>query len=95
VIGGIYKAVKSRRVVKLPAFDKEKRPSLRQEIRKQPHGKPETVDVTPPSGKARLAHLFQCFPLRAGITGTPDCPPGERAGVTGYSEVNSKARFGI
>ncbi len=51
VIEGIYKAVKSGRVVKLPAFDKRKRPSLRQEIRKRPHGKPETVDVTPPSGR--------------------------------------------
>jgi predicted dehydrogenase len=51
VIEGIYKAVKSGRVVKLPAFDKRRRPSLRQEIRKQPHGKPETVAVTPPSGK--------------------------------------------
>ena len=51
VIEGIYKAAKSRRVVTLPAFDKRKRPSLRQEIRKQPHDKPETVDVTPPSGK--------------------------------------------
>jgi glucose-fructose oxidoreductase len=51
VIEGIYKAAKSGRVVKLSAFDKTKRPSLRQEIRKQPHGKPETVDVIPPSGK--------------------------------------------
>ena len=51
VIEGIYKAVKLRRVVKLPAFDKKKRPSLRQEIRKQSHGKPETIDVTPPSGR--------------------------------------------
>jgi predicted dehydrogenase len=51
VIEGIYKAVESGRVVKLPEFDKRKRPSLRQEIRKRPHGKPETVDVTPPSGR--------------------------------------------
>jgi predicted dehydrogenase len=51
VVEGIYKAVKSGRVVKLLAFDKRKRPSLRQEIRKRPHGKPETVDVTPPSGE--------------------------------------------
>lgn len=51
VIEGIYKAVRSGRTVKLPPFDKRRRPSLRQQIRKQPHGKPETVDVTPPSGK--------------------------------------------
>ena len=50
VIEGIYKAVKSRSVVKLSAFEKKKRPSMRQEIRKQPHGKPETIHVTPPSG---------------------------------------------
>ena len=50
VIEGIYRAVKSGRVVKLPTFDKRSRPSLRQEIRKRPHDKPETVDVTPPSG---------------------------------------------
>src|SRR5678815_2923956 len=50
VIEGIYKAVKSRRVVKLSAFEKKRRPSMRQEIRKQPHGKPETIHVTPPSG---------------------------------------------
>ena len=52
VIEGIYKAVKSGRTIKLPPFDKKRRPSLRQQIRKQPHGKPETVDVTPPSGKS-------------------------------------------
>jgi glucose-fructose oxidoreductase len=51
VVEGVYKAVASGRVVKLPAFDKRNRPSLRQEIRKQPHGKPETVDVTSPSGR--------------------------------------------
>jgi len=50
VIEGIYKAVKSRSVVKLSAFEKKRRPSMRQEIRKQPHGKPETIHVTPPSG---------------------------------------------
>jgi predicted dehydrogenase len=50
VVEAIYKAVKSGRVVKLPAFDKRKRPTLRQEIRKQAHGKPDTVDVVPPSG---------------------------------------------
>jgi len=52
VIEGIYKAIKSGRTIKLPPFDKKRRPSLRQQIRKQPHGKPETVDVTPPSGKS-------------------------------------------
>jgi len=50
VIEGIYKAVKSMSVVKLPAFEKKRRPTMRQEIRKQPHGKPETIHVTPPSG---------------------------------------------
>jgi glucose-fructose oxidoreductase len=50
VIEGIYKAVKSRSVVKLSAFEKKRRPSMRQEIRKQPHGKPETIHITPPSG---------------------------------------------
>jgi predicted dehydrogenase len=51
VVEGVYKAVKSGRMVKLPAFDKRPRPSLSQEIRKQPHGKPNTVDVTSPSGE--------------------------------------------
>jgi predicted dehydrogenase len=50
VVEGIYKAVKSGRVVNLPPFHKRERPSLRQQIRKRPHGKPDTVDVTPPSG---------------------------------------------
>jgi glucose-fructose oxidoreductase len=51
VVEGIYRSVKSGRVVKLPAFDKRSRQSLHQQIRKKPHGKPETVGVTPPSGK--------------------------------------------
>jgi predicted dehydrogenase len=51
VVEGIYKAVKSGRVVKLPAFNKSQRTGARQEIGKQPHGKPETVDVTSPSGE--------------------------------------------
>jgi hypothetical protein len=51
VVEGIYKAVKSGRAIKLPPFDKRRRPSLRQQIRKQAHGKPDTVDVAPPSGK--------------------------------------------
>jgi len=51
VVEAIYKAVQSGRVVKLPAFNKIQRPGAGQEIRKQPHGKPETVDVTSPSGE--------------------------------------------
>ena len=51
VVEAIYKAVKSGRLVKLPAFNKRQRPGAGQEIRKQPHGKPETVDVSSPSGE--------------------------------------------
>jgi glucose-fructose oxidoreductase len=51
VVEGIYRAIKSGRLVKLPTFNKRQWPSLNQEIRKQPHDKPETVKLTSPSGE--------------------------------------------
>ena len=52
VVEGIYTAVKSGRVVKLPPFDKEKTAKLTpRRSGNSPTGKPETVDVTSPSGR--------------------------------------------
>jgi glucose-fructose oxidoreductase len=52
VIEAIYESAKSGRQVKLPDFDRKKRPSKAQEIRRAPHGKPETINVESPSGDA-------------------------------------------
>jgi hypothetical protein len=52
IIEAIYESARSGKVVKLPAATKRRRPNLAQEIRKQPHGMPETVNVESPSGEA-------------------------------------------
>ena len=52
IVRAIYESANSGKSVKLPEFTKRKRPSLGQEIHKQAHGKPETVNVESPSGEA-------------------------------------------
>jgi glucose-fructose oxidoreductase len=52
IIEAIYESAHSGKMVGLPSFTKKKRPSLKQEIHRPPHGKPETIDTESPSGEA-------------------------------------------
>jgi predicted dehydrogenase len=52
VIEAIYKSARSGKVVRLESFSRKQRPSLRQEVRRRPHGMPKTVHVESPYGEA-------------------------------------------
>ena len=52
VVEAIYESIRSAASVDLPAFDKRRRPTLAQEIRRPAHGKPQTIKVESPSGQA-------------------------------------------
>jgi predicted dehydrogenase len=52
IIEAIYKSARSGKVVRLESFSRKQRPSLKQEVRRRPHGMPETVHVESPSGEA-------------------------------------------
>jgi predicted dehydrogenase len=52
IIEAIYESARTGRVVTLTKSTKKRRPSMRQEIRKPPHGKPKTVNVESPSGES-------------------------------------------
>lgn len=51
VILALYESARTGRAVRLPPFEKDQRPSLRQEIRRPPTREPELVAVDKPSGK--------------------------------------------
>jgi predicted dehydrogenase len=46
-----YESARTGRVFELPALPPKKRPTSQQEIHRQPHGKPQTVNVQSPSGE--------------------------------------------
>jgi glucose-fructose oxidoreductase len=50
VIEALYRSAKTGRAVRLPRFEKRRRPSLRQEIHRPPTGKQRLVHVEAPSG---------------------------------------------
>ncbi len=50
IVEAIYRSAKSRKTVKLSAFDQKRRPGPQQEIRRPAHGKPKTVNAQSPSG---------------------------------------------
>jgi predicted dehydrogenase len=52
VIEAIYQSVQSGRLVTLPPFFKKRRPTPEQEIHRQAHGLPKTVNAESPSGEA-------------------------------------------
>jgi predicted dehydrogenase len=52
IVEAIYESAKTGKVVELSSFEKKRRPSLAQEIRKPAHGKPKTFKVASPSGEA-------------------------------------------
>jgi glucose-fructose oxidoreductase len=52
IIEAIYESAHAGKMIWLPSLPKKKRPSLRQEIHRPPHGKPETIDSESPSGEA-------------------------------------------
>jgi predicted dehydrogenase len=51
VILALYESAQTGRAVRLPPFEKDSRPSLRQEVRRPPTREPELVGVDKPSGK--------------------------------------------
>ncbi len=51
VIEAIYRSIKKRQFVKLQTVEKQKRPSLKQAIRRPPVKKPELIKVESPSGE--------------------------------------------
>lgn len=52
VVKAIYQSAREGRTIDLAPFQEKARPSLRQEIRLPPHGKPKTVRAESPSGEA-------------------------------------------
>ena len=52
VIRAIYESARTRGPVELPEFSTQKRPTMRQEIHRPAHGKPQTVKTKSPSGEA-------------------------------------------
>ncbi len=53
VVQGAYESVRTGKMIELPPFPaKYQRPSLRQEIHRPAHGKPQTTNTESPSGEA-------------------------------------------
>jgi len=52
VVRAIYESARTGRAVELPEFPNKKRPTMRQEIYRPGHGKPQTVKTKSPSGEA-------------------------------------------
>jgi len=52
VVQALYESAQAGKVIQLPEFPVKKRPSLRQEIRRPAHEKPDTVQTRSPSGEA-------------------------------------------
>ena len=52
IVEAIYRSAQEGKAIDMAPFHKNTRPSLRQEIRRPPHGKPETVRAKSPSGEA-------------------------------------------
>ena len=52
IVQAIYESAQTRRIVELPELPAKRRPTIRQEIHRPPHGKPKTVHAKSPSGEA-------------------------------------------
>jgi predicted dehydrogenase len=52
IVEAIYESARTKKVVELPQLPAKKRPTLRQEIHRPAHGKPNTVRAKSPSGEA-------------------------------------------
>jgi predicted dehydrogenase len=52
IVQAIYESARTRRIVELPELPAKRRPTIRQEIHRPPHGKPKTVHAKSPSGEA-------------------------------------------
>jgi glucose-fructose oxidoreductase len=52
IVEAIYESARTRRAVQLPEVQRKKRPTLRQEIRRPAHGKPQMIHTKPPSREA-------------------------------------------
>lgn len=52
IIRAIYESAKTGRIIDLPKFATKKRPTMRQEIHRPGHNKPQTIDAESPSGEA-------------------------------------------
>ena len=47
----IYRSTRSGKMIELPPFSDKRRPTLRQEIHRPPHGKPKVINTASPSGE--------------------------------------------
>ena len=52
IVEAIYESARTKRVVQLPEFRVEERPTIDQEIRRPAHGKPQMIHTKPPSRDA-------------------------------------------
>ena len=52
IVEAIYESARTKRSVHLPGFQIKRRPSVRQEIHRPAHGKPQIVHSKPPSREA-------------------------------------------
>jgi predicted dehydrogenase len=52
IVQAIYESARTKRAVRLPEIRVEKRPTLRQELRRPAHGKPQMIHTKPPSREA-------------------------------------------
>jgi glucose-fructose oxidoreductase len=52
IVRAIYESARSGKAVELPDFPHKRWPTIRQEIHRPAHGKPETVNAESPSGEA-------------------------------------------
>lgn len=52
VVRAIYESARTGKKIELPEFPNKARPTMRQEIQRPAHGKPETVNTESPSGEA-------------------------------------------
>ena len=51
IVHAIYESVKTGKAVKLPKFPNKKRPTIKQEIQRPAHDKPQTINAHSPSAK--------------------------------------------
>ena len=53
IVRAAYESARTGKAIQLQALPPKRRPTSQQEIRRKPHGKPETVKVKSPSGNSR------------------------------------------
>ena len=52
IVEAIYESARTRKAVRIPELPHRKRPAITQEIHRRAHGKPEVIQVKPPSREA-------------------------------------------